>query len=231
MKSIKHSLIIILLSIILCTSFAACDFENTSSNGEKEKETECNHKWNDATCTEFKTCSVCGETDGDELGHTTEQGVCSRCNEFIGTATWDLSEFVDEFDNPTGEKYLRTIATGQFSNSATTDSELIAGLIVTEDYIVIRLLEYGSYLVKCSYGHDDYDVIMLDANGYKHYLSGTMYAGTSHIGFSSNDRKKILSALKESGDISFYIEDVEYSTTNYLFTIETSNFSVLYNQL
>ena len=34
--------------------------------------TGCNmsHEWQEATCTEAKTCSVCGETEGKALGHT-----------------------------------------------------------------------------------------------------------------------------------------------------------------
>ena len=41
------------------------------------------HNWKAATCTEAKTCSRCGLTEGDALGHTTEDGVCSRCKEEV----------------------------------------------------------------------------------------------------------------------------------------------------
>ena len=30
----------------------------------------CRHEWTDATCTEPKVCSKCGETEGDALGHS-----------------------------------------------------------------------------------------------------------------------------------------------------------------
>ena len=46
----------------------------------------------DATCTEPKTCSVCGLTDGEALGHNwkeatcTEPATCSRCGETDGEA-------------------------------------------------------------------------------------------------------------------------------------------------
>lgn len=33
----------------------------------------CDHKWVDATCTEPKTCTVCGETEGEALGHKVEK--------------------------------------------------------------------------------------------------------------------------------------------------------------
>ncbi len=41
------------------------------------------HSWNQATCTEAKTCSVCNAEDGNPIGHTTDAGVCSRCNETV----------------------------------------------------------------------------------------------------------------------------------------------------
>ena len=48
------------------------------------------HKWVDATCTEPKTCSECGETKGEPLGHDfadatcTEPKKCIRCGEVQG---------------------------------------------------------------------------------------------------------------------------------------------------
>ena len=58
----------------------------------------CTHNWVEATCTEPKTCSVCGETEGDALGHTwndatcTVSKTCSVCGETEGNAlghTWN----------------------------------------------------------------------------------------------------------------------------------------------
>lgn len=30
----------------------------------------CQHQWEEATCTTPKTCTQCGETEGEALGHT-----------------------------------------------------------------------------------------------------------------------------------------------------------------
>ena len=38
------------------------------------------HKWTDATCTDAKTCSVCGATDGEALGHTYDNACDVDCN-------------------------------------------------------------------------------------------------------------------------------------------------------
>jgi len=49
-----------------------------------------NHEWVEATCTEPQTCSTCGETEGNPLGHDyqgstcTSLGACIRCGESGG---------------------------------------------------------------------------------------------------------------------------------------------------
>ena len=42
---------------------------------------ECDHQWKDATCTAPKTCTVCGETEGEALGHSYENNVCTVCGQ------------------------------------------------------------------------------------------------------------------------------------------------------
>lgn len=63
--------ILILLSCLVCTALlAGCS---------------CQHQWTDASCTEAKTCTKCGETEGEALGHSwqdagcTTPKTCSRC--------------------------------------------------------------------------------------------------------------------------------------------------------
>ena len=52
----------------------------------------CSHKWNDATCTEPRTCTKCGETEGEALGHNWADATCSTpqtcsvCKETTGVA-------------------------------------------------------------------------------------------------------------------------------------------------
>ena len=41
----------------------------------------CPHSWLDATCTAPKTCTVCGETEGEALGHSYENNVCTVCGQ------------------------------------------------------------------------------------------------------------------------------------------------------
>lgn len=49
------------------------------------------HNWQEATCTEPKTCTKCGETEGEPLGHVWQEATCSTpktctvCGETSGT--------------------------------------------------------------------------------------------------------------------------------------------------
>ena len=69
------------------TTAATCTEEGVktytcSSCGDSYKETifATGHKWVNATCTKAKTCSNCGITSGDALGHNFISGKnCSRC--------------------------------------------------------------------------------------------------------------------------------------------------------
>ena len=75
-----------------------------------------NHNWQDATCTTAKTCSVCGATEGESLGHNTdgvidhkdatctEPGVvggtyCTRCGEGKEAAEKEIPATDHAWDN------------------------------------------------------------------------------------------------------------------------------------
>ena len=63
---------------------------------EEEQEAACEHEWEEATCTEPKTCKLCGETEGEALGHDFSKatffkaGKCSRCDETEPSGLEDL---------------------------------------------------------------------------------------------------------------------------------------------
>lgn len=151
----------------------------------------------------------------------------SEAPEETDMGPWVLKAYVDEFNLPTDEYYIvnDTSFSGTFSNSATTNSELGAYIFYepyeTSDYISIRLFEYGNMRVKNPYSHSrDYDIVMMDNDGNKRYLSGTMYSQDSDIDVSSSDSQVILDALKKGGTVRFAITEKEDSLTKYIITIE-----------
>ena len=75
--------------IIAVMVMAICVFAVAGCSGTKENKTVHEHTWVEATCTSAKTCSVCGEIEGNPLGHTVEFGLCSRCNTVQGKDIFD----------------------------------------------------------------------------------------------------------------------------------------------
>ena len=151
-------------------------------------------------------------------------------NEDFGN--WKINYYVDQFDLPTDEAYIsyNTSFNGIFSNSATTDSLLSAKLLI-DDRIAIMLYEYGDQKVT-SYSDTDYTIYMLDSSDNKTYIAGTMYENSDRIFIHTSYMDLILDALKEGGEISFYLEQKDRSIVNYLFMIpDASGFDKVYNSL
>ena len=101
----------LLLVLVMLLSLCACGKDSTqntnpsttpsqaTTNQDPTDETQdtttpttCNHSWNDATCTDPKTCSICGATEGSAAGHSwtdatcTAPKTCSVCGATEGSA-------------------------------------------------------------------------------------------------------------------------------------------------
>ena len=223
--------LIMLFTICACNNSGSTISSSQSNTDYSTSSSQvCTHKWSLATCTEAKECTLCGETSGTALGHTTQTGVCSRCNQNFGK--WTKKYYVDEFGLPTNTPYISNTEyiVGTFSNSATTNSKLYAYFLIDANDVAIVLLEYGSQKVK-SYSTDDYSIIMLDTNQKRHSIYGTMYKNGDRVYINDGYKNIVINALKKSGSVSFYLEHSKYTISTYLFTVETSNFSQMYNTL
>lgn len=217
----KISLILILA---LLFSMTACSGMTDDSGN-----TDCSHLWASATCTEPKTCRSCGETIGAALGHTTNGGVCSRCGENL--SSWEVGNYTDEFNQPTGKKYIGVECYGTFSNSATTDSELYAYVQIDTNNIGIMLWDYGSQLVKGVFDYENYNITILSESGTKYYYTGTIYEGGTRIYFKSEDRSEILGLFRNNDSVKIYLKSTKYSVSTYLFEVDTKGFEDVYNEL
>ena len=66
--------------------------------GDNPEVTDCVHDFKDATCTAPKTCSKCGETEGETIAHTIESGKCPTCD----AALFDVMKLWDEEPSKSG---------------------------------------------------------------------------------------------------------------------------------
>ena len=88
-RSAGRTIITALIFSALLTALTGCGHEHKWAEAtctEPKTCTECGktegeplgHKWKEATCTEAKTCSVCGETEGEPLGHKWKEATCTE---------------------------------------------------------------------------------------------------------------------------------------------------------
>lgn len=149
---------------------------------------------------------------------------------------WQLGDYVDEFEQPNGEKFITNIELirGKFSNSATTDSMFEAQLLADKTYgISIILWEYGKYQVKNVYTYDDeYDITIRYADGSKESLKGAVYGGGGdRLMITGNNAEILLNALSGDSEFALYIVDSSNAANSYLLKLNPSNFAELYGQI
>lgn len=148
---------------------------------------------------------------------------------------WSVNYYVDDFQQPTDEWYItaNTSFSGTFSNSATTNSKLAVQVAVDAEDVAFFLYEYGRSQVKNPSSNyvDEYDITMRTADGTDHSLSGTAYCGGDRLMIEGKDMDTVLAAMKDGGTISFHIVESDRTTTSYLFSLEASNFSQVYEEM
>lgn len=89
----KKWMAVVLVLVLLCVC-VGCGSDNSGlyTTDNKAKNQDCSHTYGEATCTEAKKCTKCGETKGDALGHSfanatcTEPEKCVKCGEVRGNA-------------------------------------------------------------------------------------------------------------------------------------------------
>ena len=96
----------------------------------------CNHEWQEATCTEPKVCTKCGETEGEALGHDWQEATCStpktclRCGETEGSALGhDVVEWITTKEATCAEAGEQT---GVCTRCGETQTKTIAKVAHTE---------------------------------------------------------------------------------------------------
>lgn len=169
----------------------------TRCNGteKRDKQAALGHDWLDATCTEAKTCTRCGQTLGSPLGHDTssvsctEAGTCSRCGEEIPALGHDWREATctepktcTRCGETEGEALGHKVTGGvcarcgldPFIGSKTTFTDLHVGEIgkIEDIYVGLQYVKTMDYL-PTDFGKqsvsDDHEVIL----GFFEFYNGT----------------------------------------------------------
>lgn len=153
---------------------------------------------------------------------------------------WRTGYFVDDFQMETDQAFIANNdqIQGTFNNSATKNGDLTAEFYISDWEgsdgldIVIRLHTHGGRnLVQNSSTRSDdyYDITMRTGDG-DISITGTMYTGGFNLFIDEKYTNDVFNALKENETVMFHIVDADRPTTNYLFTVETGNFTEVFEE-
>lgn len=145
------------------------------------------------------------------------------------TSHWSKRYYVDDFNKKTSKSYLYGEFHGDFSNTATTSSKLEVVLALEQDYskgnnndyFRIRMKEYETYVVNYKYNECKNIVIKVRING-RDYSANPDELEEEFLVIKRKGGifKPILKALESGNDVQFVIEDKQYSTSTYRFTVK-----------
>lgn len=118
----------------------------------------------------FVSLPVVSCVDITKSGKDTSNQTSEIENDAMEIGLWELSDMLDEFGDPTGEKCLRLTGNGTYNSKLENDEKLVAILFVLKDNTIkIRLLKKGSQIV------DDFsgNIRIKDGDGDVHEISFT----------------------------------------------------------
>ncbi|MDZ7805784.1 MAG: hypothetical protein U5K71_01545 [Gracilimonas sp.] len=136
---------------------------------------------------------------------------------------WETVVLVDEFEDPTGETAERIFLKGTFSNSATSNSDLIVKIMDHGLYfgLIIELYEYSRAPGVNMCNDSCFGVMEIkDDSGETHSFK----AWSSETGalYFIDDRKEILSLMEKSSKLTFLIKESSFwdiGSARYTFTL------------
>lgn len=115
---------------------ATCTEPRTCIVGGETEGEPLGHTWADATCTEPRTCSICGETEGEPLGH----GTLTEANYQQGPVCTVCGETVGEPLEADFEKY-----------GFTCNTEFDVPCALVEDLTTVATVTFSDYMLTDSF--------------------------------------------------------------------------------
>lgn len=233
-KKIQFVLILIIL-------FALVGCASSGSNGEDNKKSLIQKIFskpasNESNGTENKN-TVTEKTIEEPVPNDSKKLMASiELDNDIVSSKWESKHYVDEFKQPTEEAYVGTVASGTFSNSATSNSPSTIMILAEEDNFAIQLTEYnyGHQVTLLSFEKAYIKVRTEDGNIIKFDMSYTSNGGKRLV---FNDTKKrsltydFYSALVSNKTVQIYVSVYsDYSSSSYLYTIPCKGFAEAYHK-
>ena len=144
---------------------------------------------------------------------------------------WQTGQYVDEFDEPTGEEFASIRTEGTFSNTAAHKELLTVQVIADLTSVEFYMLEYGKYELT-PLGKTSYTIRIKDNDDEIHEFTGHFSESTHRIVMdfpqdtvqgNNAVRSEVLSIFTKGGNIRFSITESGKNGTKYVFSIKNAN--------
>ena len=116
----SHTSVVVSTQEATCTKAGAKNYKCTTCGYEYTEEIpQKSHSYSAATCTNPKTCTGCGKTEGTALGHSTGGVKCSKCGEVTFktlTYTGTGSKIIKNISVPNGRFIISGYAVKNYGN-------------------------------------------------------------------------------------------------------------------
>lgn len=122
-----------------------------------------------------------------------------------GPLTRKQGQYVDAFDDPTGEEFTYIDIEGTFSNTATDRSELSVRMIVDFNNIEFHLLEYGKFEVTNLFDTPSYTILWSRFTKIEgKFFSTSSFIGIMTRGYCRKSRMRWGTESVVKGGLSLY---------------------------
>lgn len=148
---------------------------------------------------------------------------------------WRVTQYVDNFGDPTRTKYLtfEERVKGTFSNSATTNSKLDVIFLIDNAYSIdIQLFHYGLNHPEKYYWNTVYYIFIKYGDNIQKRLKSVGYKGSDRLSLTDTSSKILHDVLMQGGKIKFSIVNSEDQNNTYNFVInDASGYKEAYYKL
>lgn len=135
---------------------------------------------------------------------------------------WTLGEFVDNFGDKTGRKYISQYFSGRFSKLGVQNQSANIEFIITgSDKVEIELYQYGRSRNDIMH-HNDFTGTLQDSDGNRHTINARGGGrSTPRVTFNSRSSNVIHDALMKGGEVKIRLTE-EPGGTQYSFDLSNS---------
>lgn len=138
-----------------------------------------------------------------------------------GTGEWEKRAYVDNFGEPTEDKYIFLSGKGKFSNSVATGSEMSVFLYIDNESVTMKFVEYDSYVVK----EDEYFLFTVKDEDGDNYVWRVYNYSSGNMRFSGEALTDFLKIADKEGKVRIMAENLgRYSSSRYVFTLDLKGY-------